>query len=107
MPFLLFGIASIVFLVSRLTPGDPLITIVGERNLNNPEVVAAAKAKWGLDQSVLQQYFAYMKNLLQGNMGTSFTTRQPVVHDLWQRLPATLELTIYALVGGGPPARPA
>jgi ABC-type dipeptide/oligopeptide/nickel transport system permease component len=100
MPFLLFGIASIVFLVSRMTPGDPLVTIVGERNLNNPEIVAAAKAKWGLDQSVLQQYVAYMKNLLHGNMGTSFTTRQPVVHDLWQRLPATLELTIYALVGG-------
>jgi ABC-type dipeptide/oligopeptide/nickel transport system permease component len=100
MPFLLFGIASIVFLVSRLTPGDPLVTIVGERNLNNPEVVATAKAQWGLDQSVLQQYFKYMKNLLHGDMGTSFTTRQPVVHDLWQRLPATLELTIYALLGG-------
>jgi ABC-type dipeptide/oligopeptide/nickel transport system permease component len=100
MPFLLFGIASIVFLVSRMTPGDPLVTIVGERNLNNPEIVAAAKTKWGLDQSVLQQYIAYMKNLLHGNMGTSFTTRQPVVHDLWQRLPATLELTIYALIGG-------
>ena len=100
MPFLLLGIASIVFLVSRLTPGDPLVTIVGERNLNNPEVVAAAKAQWGLDESVLQQYLKYMKNLLHGNMGTSFTTRQPVLHDLWQRLPATLELTIYALLGG-------
>ena len=37
-----FGIASLVFLVSRMTPGDPLVTIVGERNLNNPEIVAAA-----------------------------------------------------------------
>lgn len=44
MPLLLLGIASIVFLVSRLTPADPLVSIVGERNLNNPEVVAAAKA---------------------------------------------------------------
>ncbi len=100
MPLLLFGIASIVFLVSRLTPGDPLITIVGERNLNNPEIVAAAKSRWGLDQSVVQQYVHYMRNLLHGDMGTSFTTRQPVVHDLWQRLPATLELTTYALLGG-------
>ncbi len=100
MPFLLFGIASIVFLVSRLTPGDPLVTIVGERNLNNPEIVAAAKARWGLDQSVVVQYGHYMKNLLHGDMGTSFTTREPVVHDLWLRLPATLELTIYALLGG-------
>ncbi|MFM2078456.1 MAG: hypothetical protein RJA49_2346, partial [Actinomycetota bacterium] len=56
MPFLLFGIASIVFLVSRLTPGDPLVTIVGERNLNNPEIVAAAEERWGLNESVVQQY---------------------------------------------------
>ena len=55
MPLLLLGIASIVFLVSRLTPADPLVSIVGERNLNNPEVVAAAKARWGLDQSVFVQ----------------------------------------------------
>lgn len=100
MPFLLFGIATIVFLVSRLTPGDPLVTIVGERNLNNPEVVAAAKARWGLDQSVFEQYFKYMKNLLHGDMGTSFTTRQSVTGDLWQRLPATLELTFVALTIG-------
>lgn len=100
MPFLLFGVASVVFLVSRLTPGDPLVTIVGERNLNNPEIVAAAKARWGLDQSIVQQYFSYMKNLLRGDMGTSFTTRQGVVDDLWLRLPATLELTFFALLGG-------
>ncbi|MEI8083161.1 MAG: ABC transporter permease [Actinomycetes bacterium] len=100
MPFLLFGIASIVFLVSRMTPGDPLVTIVGERNLNNPDIVAAAKAQWGLDQSVLQQYVSFMKNLVKGNLGRSFTTRQSVMHDLWERLPATLELTIYALIGG-------
>ena len=53
MPLLLAGIATLVFVISRLTPADPLVSIVGERNLNNPEVVAAAKAQWGLDQSVL------------------------------------------------------
>src|SRR6187397_2692568 len=100
MPFLLWGIASVVFLVSRMTPGDPLVTIVGERNLNNPEVVAAAEEQWGLNQGVFQQYIAFMKNLLHGDLGTSFTTRQPVLEDLRQRLPATLELTITALVFG-------
>lgn len=100
MPLLLFGIASIVFVVSRLTPADPLVSIVGERNLNNEKVVAAAKARWGLDQSVPVQYFRYMKNLLHGDMGTSFTTRKPVLHDLWDRLPATLELTVAALIIG-------
>lgn len=100
MPLLLLGIASLVFVVSRLTPADPLVSIVGERNLNNPEVVAVAKARWGLDDTVLVQYTTYMKNLVHGEMGTSFTTRKPVLDDLVDRLPATLELTFAALIGG-------
>jgi len=100
MPLLLAGIATLVFVISRLTPADPLVSIVGDRNLNNPDVVAAAKAQWGLDQSVFVQYVKYMKNLLHGDMGTSFTTRQPVTSDLLDRLPATLELVICALILG-------
>lgn len=100
MPLLLLGIATIVFVVSRLTPADPLVQIIGERNLNNPEVVAAAEARWGLDQPVPVQYVKYMTNLVQGDMGTSFTTRRPVLDDLRDRLPATLELTFTALVIG-------
>jgi len=100
MPLLLLGIATIVFVVSRLTPADPLVSIVGERNLTNPVVVAAAKARWGLDRSVVVQYFSYMKNLLHGDMGVSFSTRRPVLSDLADRLPATLELTFVALTIG-------
>ena len=100
MPFLLLGIATVVFIVSHLTPADPLVSIVGERNLNNPVIVGAAKARWGLDKSLPEQYFAYMRNLLRGDMGTSFTTRKPVVDDLVDRLPATMELTLSALVMG-------
>ena len=100
MPLLLFGIASIVFIVSRLTPADPLVSIVGERNLTNPQIVAAAKARWGLNDSVPVQYAKYMKNLAKGDLGTSFTTRRPVLHDLLDRLPATLELTFAALLIG-------
>lgn len=100
MPLLLFGIATIVFIVSRLTPADPLVSIVGERNLTNEVVVAAAKRRWGLDQPVFVQYLKYMRNLLHGDMGTSFTTRKSVMSDLWERLPATLELTIASLTAG-------
>jgi peptide/nickel transport system permease protein len=100
MPLLSLGIASIAFVVSRLTPADPLVSIVGERNLNNPEVVAAAKARWGLGDAMPVQYVKYMKNLVQGDLGTSFTTRRPVLDDLVDRLPATLELTITALFIG-------
>lgn len=100
MPLLLLGIATLVFVVSRLTPADPLVSIIGERNLNNPEVVAAAKSRWGLDQAIPVQYVKYMKNLVQGDLGTSFTTRRAVLDDLVDRLPATLELTFVALLVG-------
>jgi len=100
MPLLLLGIATIVFVVSRLTPADPLVSIVGERNLTNDVVVAAAKRRWGLDRPVFVQYLTYMRNLVRGDMGTSFTTRKSVLSDLWQRLPATIELTVAALTIG-------
>ncbi|MFT3851752.1 MAG: ABC transporter permease [Ilumatobacteraceae bacterium] len=100
MPILLLGVITAVFVISRLTPADPLVSIVGERNLNSPEIVAAAKARWGLDESIPVQYGKYMKNVLRGDFGTSFTTRRPVLSDLWDRLPATLELTTFALVIG-------
>lgn len=100
MPLLLLGIVTMVFVVTRLTPADPIVTIVGERNLGNPVIVDAAKRQWGLDQSVPQQYVKYVANLAKGDLGRSFHTRQSVGKDLSDRLPATLELTLAALVIG-------
>jgi peptide/nickel transport system permease protein len=71
---------------------------VNERQLNNPEVVKAAKARWGLDKSYAEQYFIYLKNLVHGDMGTSFRTKQNVRDDLSDRVPATLELTVAAML---------
>ena len=100
MPVLLLGIVTLVFVVSRITPANPLATIVGERNLDNEAVVEAAKEKWGLNGGVVEQYVAYVKNLVRGDLGTSFTTRGPVRDDLWDRLPATIELTVTAMAIG-------
>lgn len=100
VPFLLWGIVTIAFFLSHSISSNPLASIVGERNLNNPQIVAAAKAKWGLDESLGMQYLLYLKNLLQGDMGTSFRTRQPVLSDLTTRLPATFELALAALLIG-------
>ncbi|MBI2710364.1 MAG: ABC transporter permease [Actinobacteria bacterium] len=100
MPLLLLGIVTMVFAVTRLTPANPLVTIVGERNLGNRVVVDAAKRRWGLDRSVPVQYERYVANLTRGDLGTSFRTRQSVGRDLSDRLPATLELTLAALVFG-------
>jgi peptide/nickel transport system permease protein len=100
MPLLLLGVITIAFLLSHLTNADPLTSIVGERQMSNAAVVAAAKARWGLDQSLPQQYFIYLKNLLSGDFGTSFRTKQPVAQDLMTRLPATLELVVAAMLVG-------
>lgn len=98
MPLLLWGIVTIAFLLSHAVSTNPLASIVGERNLSNPDVVAAATERWGLDRSLPEQYFRYLGNLLQGDMGTSFRTKAPVGADLVERLPATLELTVMALL---------
>ena len=97
-PFLLLGIATVAFVIARLIPADPLASIVGERNLNNEAVVAAARERWGLEGGVVQQYGSYLRNLVTGDLGTSFRTKQSVASDLWERLPATAELALFALV---------
>ena len=100
MPFLVLGIVTLAFLLTTVTKGDPLTAIVSDRQMNNPEVVAAAKAKWGLDRSLPERYVIYVGNLLQGDMGTSFITRRPVLQDVLFRLPATMELVLSAMVVG-------
>ena len=90
LPLLLLGIVSIAFLISHFTQGDPLSSIVSERQMDDPQAVAAAKARWGLDKSLPEQYLIYVGNLLTGDLGTSFRTKQPVSQDLLERLPATL-----------------
>ncbi|MGI9596877.1 MAG: ABC transporter permease [Acidimicrobiales bacterium] len=100
VPLLLVGISTLAFVVSHTIPADPLATLVSERQLSNPEVVEAARERWGLDRSVPEQYVVYLKNLSQGDMGTSFRTKRPVRDDLTQRFPATLELTLTALAIG-------
>lgn len=100
MPFLVLGIVTLAFLLTTITKGDPLTAIVSDRQMNNPEVVAAAKARWGLDRSLPERYVIYVGNLVSGDMGTSFITRRPVAQDVFFRLPATMELVIAAMIVG-------
>jgi ABC-type dipeptide/oligopeptide/nickel transport system permease component len=97
MPVLLLGLVTVAFIVSHTVKADPLTSFVSERQLTNPEVVNAAKKRWGLDRSLPEQYLIYVRNLLQGDMGTSFRTRQNVRDDLADRVPATLELTLASM----------
>jgi peptide/nickel transport system permease protein len=100
MPFLILGIITVAFFISHSTHGDPLVSILGDRQMENPEVVAAARARWGLDKSLPEQYLIYVRNLLTGDLGVSIRTKRPVLQDLAARLPATLELVLAAMLIG-------
>ena len=97
LPLLLLGLATVTFAISHAVPADPLTTVLNERELGNPEAVASAKAHWGLDKSVPEQYVLYIWNVLHGDFGTSFRTKQPVRDDIVERLPATIELALSAM----------
>ncbi|MBL8581613.1 MAG: ABC transporter permease [Rhizobiaceae bacterium] len=99
-PLLLLGVATFAFLLSHLTQADPLAALVSERQMNNPDVVEATKRRWGLDKSLPEQYLIYVGNLVTGDLGISFRTRRPVLTDIAERLPATLELVIFAMLFG-------
>lgn len=71
MAFSLIGATFLAFTASRLAPGDPLRLMLGEQNVA-PEVIEAWEARYGLDQPIPVQYFYYMRNALQGDLGTSY-----------------------------------
>ncbi len=96
--FTLIGVSLMVFILSHMVPADPVAANLSQANLNNPELIAAFKAKWGLDQPLYVQYFTYIKNFLHGDMGTSIRTKRDVLVDLKQYFPATIELSIFSII---------
>lgn len=96
--FLLIGVSLLVFLISHLVPSDPVAANMSTQAMSDPEAVALYRAKWGLDKPLYQQYLIYLGNLLRGDLGTSIRTGNPVLQDLMQFFPATLELSIFAMV---------
>lgn len=95
---MLFGVATLVFILTKMIPGDPTVANLSQRALNDPEIVAAYRAKYGLDQPLPVQYILYMKNLLQFDLGTSMRTNKPVLSELARCYPATIELALFAIV---------
>ncbi|HEU5430079.1 MAG TPA: ABC transporter permease [Thermomicrobiales bacterium] len=86
------------FALAQAVPGDPIDTILGERAASNPEIRAAAERKYGFDKPAPVQYLYYMWNLLHGDLGDSLSTRRPVMTDMQQYVPGTIELAIAALL---------
>jgi len=92
----LLGVAVIVFVVIRVVPGNPIAMMLPPGATEAD--VARLTALYGLDKSVFRQFLIWGGGVLQGDFGTSITTRQPVLGLVLGRLPATLELSVMALV---------
>jgi peptide/nickel transport system permease protein len=91
------GITLLLFVVTHIVPVNPLAVILTERSMDDPEAVQAATEKWGLDKPLLEQYASICENF-EGDLGTSFKTKNPVSLDLKNFLPATIELAICSFV---------
>lgn len=92
----LFGIVLVSFLLVKLIPGDPAVLMLGP--FATADQLTALRADLGLQGGVLEQFWIYLQKLVQGDLGTSWQTTQPVLDDLMLRFPATLELITLSLL---------
>lgn len=95
MVIVLFVVSVLVFTVTRFT-GDPVMLIVSQDASDTQ--IAAARAELGLDRPLYQQYGVFVQNALHGNLGNSFVFRRPATELIMERMPATLEMTIFAML---------
>ena len=96
MLFVLWVVASILFFMFRLMPGDPTVAYIDTSF--NAEQVAQLKRTFGLDRPLSEQYVLYLGNLVRGEFGDSFHHRQPVLKLLASVLPNTIILTLTGLI---------
>lgn len=96
MVFLLLGITFIVFLSLYLAPGDPAELVAGPNA--TADDIARMRVFLGLDKPLFVQYGTYLLGLLQGDLGTSITTRQPILNEIAIRLPFTINLAVAAII---------
>ena len=92
----LVGVVVITFLLTRAIPGDPAAYFAGAAATQ--EAVEQVRKQLGLDRPLIEQFFRYVGNLAQGDLGLSLTTGQPVLKELLARLPASLEMVLLALL---------
>ncbi len=91
------GVTLLTFALIHLIPGDPVELMAGERGIT-PERHAKLRAEMGLDQPLWIQYGKYLGNVLQGDLGKSIVTKQPVIEEFLSLFPATLELSFFAML---------
>lgn len=90
-----FGVIVISFVLTRALPGDPAVYFAGD--MADKESIEQVRQALGLDKSWIEQFTIYVRNLFNGDWGTSLSTGRPVTEELLTRLPASLELTLIGL----------
>lgn len=97
----LIGITILIFLAMRVLPGDPLAIIMSESSgsyVLNDEEVAAARASLGLDKPLYQQYLEWMGQVVRGDLGSSFWTKEPISALILRRGPITMQIALMAVL---------
>jgi peptide/nickel transport system permease protein len=94
--FVMIGVSIITFSLSHLVPADPALVALGDHATDAE--INAFREKYGLNKPVTDQYWIYVTNLLQGDLGISLRTRRPVAADLLDFFPSTFELSLTALI---------
>ena len=92
----LLGVATLVFSLIHLIPGDPAQAMLGESA--SPEDVAELRSRLGLDRPLLEQYGTFLRDAIRGDLGRSLRTSQPVTSAILERMPATIELAAAAML---------
>ena len=93
---ILLGLSLLVFLWIRALPAGPAQSLLGERA--TPETIRQIEEQYGLNEPIHVQYWSYLKTVGSGDLGTTIRTRRPVTDELKERFPATIELTLAALL---------
>ncbi|MFK8076617.1 MAG: ABC transporter permease [Granulosicoccus sp.] len=94
----MFAVMTIVFFILRILPGDPAYAILGDQA--NEQSLQALRARLGLDRSLPVQFIEFIKGVFVGDWGTSLVSNRPVIDDILDVMPATLELTFVSLFLG-------
>ena len=92
----LLGVVTLVFFMIALAPGDPARVMLGERA--SVEQLAQLRAELGLDQPIGKQYLLYISRVVKGDLGKSIVTKQKIIDEITDRLPATIELAVTATI---------
>jgi len=92
----LLGVSVLVFSMVHLAPGDPALAMLGEHA--NKEAVHALREQMGLNKPLLEQYYLFVTNAIQGDFGISTLSGEPVIDEFLERFPATVELSLVALI---------